>query len=50
MTQRFSRRDVLKAAGALSAAVTLQYPCHRRDDTDSWNYPQLEKFEPVPFF
>ncbi len=26
MTQRFSRRDVLKAAGALSAAVTLQYP------------------------
>jgi len=27
---------------------TTRYPCHKRDETDSWNYPQLEKFKASP--
>lgn len=25
-----------------------KYSCHMRDETDSWNYPQLEKFKACP--
>jgi hypothetical protein len=37
-----------KSGSLAKSPFTTNYPCHRRDDTDSWNYPQLEKFKSCP--
>ena len=26
----------------------MKCPCDKRDETDTWNYPQLEKFKACP--
>ena len=37
-----------KSGSLAKPPFTTNYPCHRRDETDSWNYPQLEKFKACP--
>ena len=40
--------DKGKSGRLAKLPFTNKYPCHMRDETDSWNYLQLEKFKSCP--
>jgi hypothetical protein len=40
--------DKGKSGRLAKLPFTTKYPCNMRDETDSWNYPQLELFKSCP--